>query len=91
KQLRATMPWLKRLPSEYIRDHCYLSTQPIEEPDDPKQLMTIFDMIDAENFLMFSTDYPHWDNDMPTEILKKLRPEHKQKIYYDNAKKLYNL
>jgi predicted TIM-barrel fold metal-dependent hydrolase len=48
-------------------------------------------MIDAENFLMFSTDYPHWDNDMPTEILKKLRPEHKQKIYYDNAKKLYNL
>ncbi|TMV49044.1 amidohydrolase [Paenibacillus mesophilus] len=91
KQLRETMPWLKRLPSEYIRDHCFLSTQPIEEPDDPKQLISIFDMIDAENFLMFSTDYPHWDNDMPTEILKKLRPEARRKIFYDNAKALYNL
>lgn len=91
KRLRTTMPWLKRLPSEYIRDHCLLSTQPIEEPDDPRQLLTLFDMIDAENILMFSTDYPHWDNDMPTEVLKKLRPEHRQKIYYDNAKALYNL
>ncbi|MDF2726176.1 MAG: amidohydrolase [Paenibacillus sp.] len=91
KQLKATMPWLKRLPSEYIRDHCLLSTQPIEEPEDPKHLINIFDMIDAENFLMFSTDYPHWDNDMPTEILRKLRPEAKHKIYYENAKKLYNI
>ncbi|MDF2724610.1 MAG: amidohydrolase 2 [Paenibacillus sp.] len=91
KQLKSTMPWLKRLPSEYIRDHCMLSTQPIEEPDDPKQLLMLFDMIDAENFLMFSTDYPHWDNDMPTEILKRLRPEARQKIYYDNAKTFYRI
>ncbi|RKN77126.1 amidohydrolase family protein [Paenibacillus ginsengarvi] len=91
KGLRSTVPWLKRMPSEYIRDHCLFSTQPIEEPDDPKQLLAIFDMIDAENILLFSSDYPHWDNDMPTEILKKLRPEARQKIYYDNAKQLYNL
>lgn len=91
KQIKSSMPWLKRLPSEYIRDHCCLSTQPIEEPDDPKQLMQLFDMIDAENFLVFSTDYPHWDNDMPGEILKKLKPEQRNKIYYGNAKQLYNL
>jgi predicted TIM-barrel fold metal-dependent hydrolase len=91
KKLSETVPWLKRKPSEYIRDHCYLSTQPIEEPEDTKQLFTLFNMIDAENMLLFSTDYPHWDNDMPTEILKKLQPEARQKIFYDNAKKLYNL
>jgi predicted TIM-barrel fold metal-dependent hydrolase len=91
KGLRQSVPWLKRMPSEYIRDHCLFSTQPIEEPDDPKQLMSIFDMIDAENILMFSSDYPHWDNDMPFEILQKLRPEARHKIYYDNAKKLYKL
>ncbi|MEF3312045.1 amidohydrolase family protein [Paenibacillus sp. GYB004] len=91
KGLRSSVPWLKRMPSEYIRDHCLFSTQPIEEPDDPKDLLAIFDMIDAENFLMFSSDYPHWDNDVPTEILKRLRPEARQKIYYDNAKRLYKL
>jgi predicted TIM-barrel fold metal-dependent hydrolase len=91
KGLRSTVPWLKRMPSEYIRDHCLFSTQPIEEPDDPKQLLAIFDMIDAENILMFSSDYPHRDNDSPLEILRWLKPEAKQKIFYDNAKKLYKL
>jgi predicted TIM-barrel fold metal-dependent hydrolase len=91
KGLRASVPWLKRMPSEYIREHCMFSTQPIEEPEDPKHLISIFDMIDAENLLMFSSDYPHWDNDVPTEILKRLSPEAKRKIYYENAKALYNL
>ncbi|MDF2722878.1 MAG: amidohydrolase [Paenibacillus sp.] len=91
KALRATVPWLKKLPSQYIRDNCLFSTQPIEEPDDPKQLLALFDMIDAENFLLFSSDYPHWDNDIPTEILKRLSPDARQKIFYDNAKTLYRL
>jgi predicted TIM-barrel fold metal-dependent hydrolase len=91
KGLRSSVPWLKRMPSEYIRDHVMFSTQPIEEPNDPKDLISIFDMIDAENILMFSSDYPHWDNDMPTEILKRLSPEARQKIFHDNAKALYKI
>jgi predicted TIM-barrel fold metal-dependent hydrolase len=59
KGLRSSVPWLKRLPSEYIRSNCMFSTQPIEEPADPKDLLSIFDMVDAENILMFSSDYPH--------------------------------
>ncbi|MCY9698176.1 amidohydrolase family protein [Paenibacillus alginolyticus] len=91
KGLRYELPWLKRLPSEYIRDHCFFSTQPIEEPSNPKDLITLFDMIDAENFLLFSSDYPHWDNDVPTEILKRLGSEARQKIFHDNAQRLYRL
>jgi len=91
KGLRSTVPWLKRLPSEYVRDHVMFSTQPIEEPEDPRDLLTIFDMIDAENLLMFSSDYPHWDNDNPDAILKRLRPDARRKIFYENAKRLYRL
>ncbi|MEH7382789.1 amidohydrolase family protein [Bacillus sp. JJ1533] len=91
KGLRSEVPWLKRLPSEYIRDHCYFSTQPIEEPQNPKDLIMLLDMIDAENFLLFSSDYPHWDGDVPTEILKLLRQDARNKIFYENAKKVYNL
>ncbi|GGD47044.1 amidohydrolase family protein [Paenibacillus nasutitermitis] len=91
KGLRSSVPWLKRMPSEYIRSNCMFSTQPIEEPNNPKDLLAIFDMVDAENILMFSSDYPHWDNDDPTEILRRLNPEARQKIFYENAKKLYRL
>lgn len=91
KALRMSVPWLKRLPSEYVRDHIYLTTQPIEEPDDPKHLMSIFEMFDAENMLLFSSDYPHWDFDDPFKILTRLPIDKKRKIFSENARKLFKL
>ncbi|WNR46039.1 amidohydrolase family protein [Paenibacillus roseipurpureus] len=91
KALRAQVPWLTRMPSEYVRDHCFLTTQPIEEPADAKHLAYMFEMIDAENILLFSSDYPHWDFDAPPQILRKLSEEAREKIFYRNAKVLYQL
>lgn len=91
KGLRSTVPWLKRYPSEYIRDHFLFSTQPMEDSGNPDHMLKLFEMIDAENILMFSSDYPYCDNDIQTGLLNKLSPEARQKIYYDNAKKLYRL
>jgi predicted TIM-barrel fold metal-dependent hydrolase len=65
KALRDTVPWLKRLPSEYIREHVRLTTQPIEESEEPGQLAQIIQMLRAEDMIMFSSDYPHWDFDNP--------------------------
>ena len=36
--MRDEVPHLTRPPSEYIREHFYVSTQPMEEPDDPAHL-----------------------------------------------------
>lgn len=91
KALRASTPWLKRLPSEYARDHVFFTTQPIEEPDNPKHLEAMFEMFDAENMLLFSSDYPHWDFDDPTKILSRLSLEKKRKIFSENARKLFKL
>lgn len=91
KALRSSVPWLKRLPSEYVRDHCYLTTQPIEEPENPRHLADLFNMFDAENMLMYSSDYPHWDFDDPHMILRQLSADARRKIFYENAKKLYKL
>ncbi len=91
KGLRASTPWLKRMPSEYILDHIKLTTQPIEEPDNPRHLSQIFEMIQAEKTVMFSSDYPHWDFDNPHAALPPLDDAVKQSIYYDTAAKLYGL
>ena len=59
--LRFESPWVKRWPSEYIRDHIKVSTQPIEEsPDDKDGLARLLGSVDGmDDMLCFSTDYPH--------------------------------
>lgn len=91
KALRESAPWLKRFPSEYIVDHIRLTTQPIEEPNAPEQFVQILHMISAEKTVMFSSDYPHWDNDNPRMTLPRMPKEMKKRILAGTAAELYGL
>lgn len=91
KSLRSEVPWVKRLPSEYVKEHMRFSTQPIEDPD-PSHLLKIMEMMETDELLMFATDYPHWDFDSPLRTIPSTFPkELKRKILYDNAKNFYRL
>jgi predicted TIM-barrel fold metal-dependent hydrolase len=91
KALRMTTPWLDRLPSEIISEHILLTSQPIEEPDDIKQLHQILDMFPADKMLMFSSDFPHWDGDTP-DFAARLIPSHlRQRVMSETARELYKL
>ncbi|QDP95358.1 amidohydrolase [Microlunatus elymi] len=89
--LRDTVPWLTRRPSDYIRDHIRLTTQPIEEPDGPDDLGRIFGMMAAERTVMFSSDYPHWDSDNPRLLFRRLDRDVRQRIMSGTAAELYQL
>lgn len=90
KGLRADTPWVKRLPSEYIREHCFFTTQPIEEPPNPDWLLQIFEMIDGQKILLYASDYPHWDFDA-RHVMARLPEAYRRKIYHENAERLFNL
>ncbi len=91
KRLREEVPHLKRAPSEYVRDHIWVTTQPIEEPERPADLLATFEWIGWDR-IMFSTDYPHWDQDDPRYAIKVELPEaFRRKLFRDNAVALYNL
>ncbi len=89
KALRSPTPWLKKLSSEYIREYVRLTTQLIEEPENPEHILQIFQMMDAKNTVTFSSDYPHWDFDNPKMALPPLRGELKERILWRNAAALY--
>jgi predicted TIM-barrel fold metal-dependent hydrolase len=91
KALRSQTPWLKMLPSEYIKQNVRLTTQPIEEPERPEELVQIFRMIDAEKTVLFSSDYPHWDFDNPKVVLPSMPREMKARILGGTAAELYRL
>jgi predicted TIM-barrel fold metal-dependent hydrolase len=91
ERLRAETPHVKRPPSEYVREHVWFTTQPIEEPETPEHLAEVIEWIGWDRML-FSTDYPHWDFDAPHETFKfKLTEEQKAKVFRDNARALYGL
>lgn len=85
-------PLLKRLPSAYIRD-MFFTTQPFERLDDPAHIQTFFELMNGENQLLYSSDYPHQDFDLPAMIwdLPFLSEEAKRKILGGNAMRLFDL
>ncbi|MFT8242968.1 amidohydrolase family protein [Roseomonas sp. BN140053] len=90
-RMRGEVPHVKRPPSEYLREHVWYTTQPIEEPDRAEHLSEIMDWVGWER-IMFSTDYPHWDFDDPRYAFKaRLSEAQKAMIFRDNARALYRL
>ncbi|MBR1177015.1 amidohydrolase [Bradyrhizobium sp. KB893862 SZCCT0404] len=85
-------PQLKRMPSEYMNTNCFYTTQPMEATH-PKALQCTLEMIKAETQLMFSSDWPHFDFDLPQEIvdLPFLSEQAKRNILGLNAARLFNL
>ncbi len=84
-------PLLKKKPSDYMRDMFY-STQPMEMQD-MEALECTFRMINAETQLMYASDYPHWDFDLPSTIydLPFLSEKAKHNILGGTAARLFKL
>ena len=91
ERMRAEVPHLTRPPSEYIREHLWFATQPLEEPRDPAFLPEIIEWIGWDR-LLFSTDYPHWDYDDPRYCIRfRMTDAQRSMLFRDNARKLYGL
>ena len=90
KALRSTTPWLKQEPSAYVFEHVRLTSQPIEEPQNPNHFLAMLEMIQADRTLCFSSDFPHWDFDDPVRALNSRIPDAtKERILWGNAFDLY--
>lgn len=85
-------PLLKKLPSEYMRE-MYFSTQPMERTGGPGMMREMFEMIDAEHTLLYASDYPHWDFDVPAVVydLPFVSAQGKRSILGGNACRLFGL
>jgi predicted TIM-barrel fold metal-dependent hydrolase len=84
-------PLLKKKPSDYMRD-MYYASQPMERVD-MAALQCTFRMINAETQLMYASDYPHWDFDLPSTVydLPFLTEKAKHNILGGTAARLFKL
>jgi predicted TIM-barrel fold metal-dependent hydrolase len=61
--IRMETPWVDRAPLEIVRSNIRFSLQPVDAPPDPATLNRLFDHMQSDELLLFSTDYPHWQFD----------------------------
>jgi hypothetical protein len=90
--LGSQTPHLDQLPSEVIREHVWLTTQPIDEPPRASDFVSMLEQMDMNDRIMFATDYPHWDFDSPLGALPSaLSDPLRRAIMSENAHALYRL
>jgi predicted TIM-barrel fold metal-dependent hydrolase len=91
KQLRYQVPWVKRPPSEYVRENVRFCSQPLDDPQAPDGLAKILEWMDAEHTVIFSSDYPHFDWDEPQDTFKTMPEGIRRRLLWDNAAELYGV
>lgn len=87
RELRANVPWVKRLPSEHIRDNVKVATQPITEVTS-KEFEQLVEMTHTQRVFVYASDYPHYDADS-SGVLDRLADDLRYRIRYQNALEIF--
>jgi predicted TIM-barrel fold metal-dependent hydrolase len=87
--IRMETPWVDRAPLEIVRSNIRFSLQPVDAPPDPATLNRLFDHMQSDELLLFSTDYPHWQFDGDAVLPDGMSPELVRKIMIDNPYATY--
>jgi uncharacterized protein len=82
---------LRRKPSDYVKDHIWFTTQPLDYPENKLELANALEWMEADKILLFSSDYPHWTYDDPQWVAKHLPEQMREKIMFRNALDLFHL
>jgi uncharacterized protein len=89
REIRSEVPWVKRLPSEIMRESVRVATQPMSDIK-PAEFVRMVEETGSERIFMFSTDYPHYDADSADSVLPKSIPkELRDRVRYRNAAETY--
>jgi predicted TIM-barrel fold metal-dependent hydrolase len=91
KACRSEVPHCRRPPSEYVWEHVRFTTQPMETPPAGEDIWPVIRHLRPERTLMFASDYPHWDFDEPTHVLRLLPEEAREAVAFRNAAELFRL
>jgi predicted TIM-barrel fold metal-dependent hydrolase len=88
--VRMETPWVDRAPLEIVRSNIRFSLQPIDAPPDPATLNRLFDHMQSDELILFSSDYPHWQFDGDAVLPEGLSPDLVRKIMVDNPLATYS-
>ena len=88
---RREVPFLTERPSHYVQ-RIYFATQPIEEPERLRDIVTLIELYDGEDTTVFASDWPHHDFDHPrSSTWCRCRAEAAGEVLGENALALFGI
>ncbi|WP_183712927.1 amidohydrolase family protein [Bradyrhizobium sp. ERR14] len=87
--VRMETPWVDRAPLDIVRSNIRFSLQPFDAPPDEATLIRLFDHMQSDELVLFSTDYPHWQFDGQDALPEGLTPDLVRKIMIENPHATY--
>ncbi len=88
---RREIPILQERPSHYMK-RFYYATQPVEEPENLRDLVTLMELYDGEDRTIFASDWPHHDFDHPSKVHQiPFTNEVRRKVFGENALRLFKI
>ena len=92
KGLRRDVPWVRRPPSEHIRERVRFTIRPLDAPPGDGDLADVISDLDSDELLLFASDYPHWHfDDFADAVPAQLPPDVRPAVLADNAIAFYGL
>jgi predicted TIM-barrel fold metal-dependent hydrolase len=92
KNLRRLVPWVRRPPADYIREHVRVTAQPLDAPPEPRHLLEVIDQLGSEEMLLYASDYPHLHAlRADQDLLRHLPPGLRARVASENARAWYRL
>lgn len=85
--------YLERMPSEYLLDNFYVTTQPISLPKKTYLSDAMLKLCHAEDMLVFSSDWPHGSMDTPDWVFENnaIDDDLRSEILTGNAEELFGI
>ena len=82
---RREVPFLTERPSHYVK-RMYVATQPIEEPERLRDIVTLMELYEGERTTMYASDWPHHDFDHPMKLNQVPFTEtQRRRVFGENA------
>jgi predicted TIM-barrel fold metal-dependent hydrolase len=89
KGLRREVPWVRRPPSEYVRERVRLTVQPL---DCPRELLPrVAERLGSDELLLYASDYPHRHADSAADVIDAIPAVLREGVLAANARAFYRL
>jgi hypothetical protein len=86
KMDHSELPWLKRFPSEYFRDHVRVTTNALETTDPPDRIVRALETLPwFPEILLYGSAYPNAGWEQPQDVGARLPDAWRENVYRQNA------